>query len=428
MQRRTLIAPFALAPVALALSACAGPEQRRADGLLREGLVPARLDAFSERVRSDVAAGLLPGGVVLVMRNGKVAYQDAIGMANPKTGTPMQMDSIFRIASLTKPIVSVAVMMLVEEGKVLLSDPITKYLPQLAGLKVGIEKPDANGKVTLELVPAMRAPTIHDLLRHTSGFTYGFFGQSLVKDQYTKGGVDSRDQTNLEFIRRLAQVPLIAQPGSVWEYSRSTDVLGAMLEAYSGETLDVYLERRILKPLKMHDSGFWVADPAKQSRIADPFAIDPDSKAPAIHPEIRKPPKLLAGGDGMVSTALDYARFAQMLLNGGELDGVRLLSRKTIDYMSSDHLGDLLATSSRLPGYLPGPGHAFGLGFATRIKAGESPVPGSVGDYSWIGLFGTYFWIDPKEDMIAVWMSQQVGRRAIYRTVLRDTVYGALVR
>jgi len=248
------------------------------------------------------------------------------------------------------------------------------------------------------------------------------FGKNMVKEQYQKAGVDGWDQTNAEFIKKLASVPLMSQPGTQWEYSRSVDVLGVVIERISGQTLDKFLEERILKPLGMKDSGFWV--PAeKQARIAEAFTVDPDSKQPVKLTEIRQPPKLLSGGGGMVSTAADYLRFTQMMLNGGELNGVRILSRKTVEYMTTDHLGAV-----RGPTYLPGPGYGFGLGFAVRLSDGQAATPGSAGDYNWGGLGGTYFWVDPKEKLIAIWMMQAPGQRVYYRGIYRDMIYGAMTQ
>jgi CubicO group peptidase (beta-lactamase class C family) len=280
----------------------------------------------------------------------------------------------------------------------------------------------------LELVPAAREITIQDLLRHTSGFTYGIFGKSLVKDEYKKLDVDSWDQTNAEVMKKLAAAPLQFQPGTTWEYSRSVDVLGHLLERISGQPLDQYLQEKLFKPLGMKDSGFWVA-PEKQGRIAEAFETDPDTKAKVSLIDIRKAPKLLSGGGGAVSTAGDYLRFTQMLLNGGELDGVRILSRKTVAYMLSDHLGTVRATSlQRGAAYLPGPGYGFGLGFAVRTESGEASTPGTVGDANWGGLGGTYFWVDPKENLSVVWMAQGPGQRNYYRQLVRTGVYGALVK
>jgi CubicO group peptidase (beta-lactamase class C family) len=393
-----------------------------------EGMSVPRLKALGEQIRAEVKSGHLPGAVIMVSRNGKLVYADVIGAQDPKNGAPMRKDSIFRIYSMTKPIVSVAVMMLVEEGRLALTDPISKYIPELKGLKVGVEKTDASGNKTLELVPATREMTVQDLLRHTSGLTYGVFGKSLVKDEYTRAGVDSRDQTNAEVMQKLASVPLQFQPGSTWEYSRSVDVLGHLLERISGQSLDKYLEARVLKPLKMKDTGFWVPQ-AKQDRIAEAFEADPDTKVKVDLIDIRQPPKLLSGGGGGVSTAGDYLRFTQMLLNGGELDGVRLLSKKTVEYMMSDHLGAVRATSTqRGAAYLPGPGYGFGLGFAVRMRTGEAGNAGTPGESNWGGLGGTAFWVDPKEKLAVVWMAQGPGQRGYFRQVLRNRIYGAMLK
>jgi CubicO group peptidase (beta-lactamase class C family) len=312
---------------------------------------------------------------------------------------------------MTKPIVSVGVMMLVEEGRITLSDPVAKHIPELANLRVGVEK---DGR--LDIVAAQRQPTIQDLLRHTSGFTYGVFGKSAVKELYTKNNVDATEQTNADLVKKLSQVPLMYQPGTTWEYGRSTDVLGHVIERVSGQPLDAWLQARILGPLKMKDTAFH-ADAARQSRIAEAFAKDPDSGAANNLLNVRQPPKFLAGGQGLVSTAADYMRFAQMLLNGGELEGVRIVSRKTVALMSSDHLGGIRG---------PSPGYGFGLGFTVRLADGVSPLEGSAGDYNWAGLGGTYFWVDPKERLVAVWMMQAPGQRNYYRELYRNLVYGAM--
>ena len=407
-----------IALLAFTLAACAGLQDRPGGGAPDQGFSRPRLEALSAQTRADVQNGRIPGAVMLVARNGKLVYSDVIGAQDAKAGTPMRTDSIFRIYSMTKPIVSVAIMMLVEEGRMQVTDPVSTYIPELKGIKVGIEKPGADGKPVLELVTATREMTIQDLLRHTSGLTYGVFGRSLVKSEYLKAGVDSWDQTNAEVMQKLAKMPLHYQPGTTWEYSRSTDVLGHVLERISGQPLDRYLEARILKPLGMKDTGFHV-EAASQDRIAEPFEIDPDTRAKQVLAEIRRPPKLLSGGGGMVSTAADYLRFAQMLLNGGELDGVRLLSRKTVDYMTADHLGSIKG---------PAPGYGFGLGFTVRTATGEGGSAGTLGDYNWAGLGGTYFWIDPKEKLIAIWMMQAPLQRNYYRQFFRNMVYGAMLR
>lgn len=382
------------------LAGCAGLAGPRGAGL-DEG----RLQRLEATVQKEVAGGRIPGAVMAVARDGRVVLHKAIGQQDPAKGVAMRADSIFRIYSMTKPIVSAAVMMLVEEGRLQLSDPVSQHVPDLKGLRVGVEKGGA-----LEIVAAAREPTIQDLLRHTSGFTYGVFGKSLVKDLYTKHDVDGTDHDNAQFVKKLAGVPLMYQPGTTWEYGRSTDVLGHVVERVSGQPLDRFLEERIFRPLGMKDTGFFVP-PEKHSRLAEPFPAD------AKMLEVRHKPKYLAGGQGLVSTAADYVRFAQMLLNGGELDGTRILARKTVDYMTSDHLGTIRG---------PAPGYGFGLGFAVRLADGQASTPGSAGDYNWAGFGGTYFWVDPKERLVAVWMMQSVSQRTYARNLYRNLVYGAL--
>jgi len=386
-----------------ALAGCAAQTQTQTG---RGGLDAARLERIEPTVRADVERGRIPGAVMLVARDGQVLMHKALGQQDAAKGVAMRTDSIFRIYSMTKPIVSVAAMMLVEEGRLQLSDPVSQHIPELKGLRVGVEKGGA-----LEIVPAVREPTVQDLMRHTSGFTYGVFGKSLVKDIYTKNGIDASDHDNAEFVKKLATAPLMYQPGTTWEYGRSTDVLGHLIERVSGQPLDRFLEERIFGPLGMKDTGFFV--PAeKHSRIAEPFAADPKML------EVREKPKYLAGGQGLVSTAADYLRFAQMLLNGGELEGRRLLARKTVGYMTADHLGAIRG---------PAPGYGFGLGFAVRLADGQAANPGSAGDYNWAGFGGTYFWVDPKERLVAIWMMQSTAQRNYYRGLYRDMVYGAMM-
>lgn len=373
----------------------------------------ARLTQLSALTAADVQKGQFPGAVILVARNGKAVYSDAIGVQDPKTGTPMRMDSIFRIASMTKPLVTVGVLTLVEDGRVQLTDPVSRHLPELKGLPVGVEKRDASGKASLELVPTLREMTVQDLLRHTSGLTYGVFGRSLVKDEYNKAEPFNPDQSNGELVAKLSKLPLAFQPGTTWDYSMSTDVLGALIERVSGQALDVFLAVRITKPLGMADTGFWV-DTAQHGRIAEPRV-----------PDVRKPRRFLSGGGGLVSTAGDYLRFAQMLLNGGKLDGVRILAPKTVALMTSDQLGSAIA---RGPLYFPGPGYGFGFGVQVRVAAGEAASLGSVGDYSWAGVYGTTFFVDPKERLISVWMMRRTNLAAnayIWRR-MRSLVYTAL--
>jgi CubicO group peptidase (beta-lactamase class C family) len=390
---------------------------------LVEGFSAARLQSLTAQVQQDVAFGKLPGATIVIMRNGKQVLAKSIGKQS--AGAPMQRDSLFRIYSMTKPIVSAAAMMLVEEGRLQLGNPVSVYLPELKNLQVGVEGSDASGKI-LETVPAQREMTVLDLLRHTAGFTYGFEGKSLVKDEYNKLGIESVQQSNEEFLDKLSKVPLQAQPGSKWEYSVATDVLGILLERVSGMSLDKLLQEKMFGPLDMRDTGFWV-EPARQSRIAEAFEIDPDWKVHVPLLDIRKPPKRFSAGGGLVSTAGDYAKFLQMLLDGGRVGRRRLLAPRTVEAMLTDQLSPLrtLMPGTSITG--PRPGFGFGLGFAVRTDAGGAPTLGNVGMADWNGIAGTHFWIDPREKLIVVWMMQAPGARAYYRQLIPNRVYGALL-
>ena len=388
------------------------------------GLSSERLARLTSTLKADVEKGILPGAVLLVARHGKIALFEAIGVRDPGTKAPMTKDTIFRIYSMSKPITSVAAMMLVEEGRMSLADPVAKYLPQLGSLKVGVEKSDAaGGPKTLELVPA-RPISLHDLFRHTSGFTYGFFGEGLVRKSYVEAKVLDGDPTNAEFVERLAKLPLAYQPGTTWDYSHSTDVLGRVVEVVGGTSLYQFEKRRLLDPLGMKDTAFYVHDAARHDRVAEPFPNDRTIGVGAEFNDPRLPQKWESGGGGMVGTAIDYARFLQMLLNGGALEGRRYLSPKTVAYMTSDHLGTAVVPG---PYYLPGMGFGFGLGFAVRKDAGVSPLPGSVGEFNWGGAGGTYFWADPKEEMFVVFMMQSPKQRVYYRALLKDMIYAAVM-
>jgi CubicO group peptidase (beta-lactamase class C family) len=372
-------------------------------------------------VKADLEAGRIPGAVVLVARRGKIAYFESFGMRDKAAGTPMQKDTIFRIYSMTKPITSVAVLMLLEEGQISLRDPISKYIPELGDLQVGVEGTNSDtGKVTFTTVPAEREITILDLLRHTSGLTYGVSGQSAVKTQYKKAGIHSRDQTLAELIEKLGTLPLLYQPGTRWEYSRSTDVLSRLIEVVSGLSLDRFLNERIFRPLGMTDTGFYV--PAeKLDRVAE--RQPRDGKPRPLH-DVTAPPKLLSGGGGLVSTAGDYVRFAQMLLNGGELEGTRILGRNTVECMTADHLGSMAKVRR---GYRPGPGYGFGLGVAVRLHQGVAGVSGSPGDYWWIGWAGTYFFVAPQEELIGIVMIQENSQKRRYARIFRSLVIQTIV-
>ena len=385
------------------------------------GLSTERLGQLGQVLRQEIAKGKIPGAVALVARKGRIAYHEAFGARDPATRAPMTRDAIFRIYSMTKPVTSVAIMMLQEEGRLVLNDPVSKFLPQLTKLQVAVEKKDASGQPTLELMPAQREITIHDLLRHTSGFTYGGRTTNLtVKEAYAREGVDARDLTNAELVDRLAKVPLAHQPGTAWEYSRSVDVLGRVVEVISGKSLGGFFADRIFRPLGMKDSGFSVPQ-AQQGRLAQAFPIDPATGDKIALIDVTTPPRYESGGGGAVSTTDDYVRFAQALLNGGRLDRARLLSRTTVAFMASDHLGPISATIRR-------PGYTFGLGFQVRRDVGLDGQSGSIGEYGWAGAGGTYFWVDPKEQVVAILMTQAPGpSRVYYRQLFKELVQQAIV-
>ncbi|MFM6996274.1 MAG: serine hydrolase domain-containing protein [Limnohabitans sp.] len=375
------------------------------------GLHPERTEHILAVLRASVDRQHIPGAVVMIARQGRIGLFEAVGQQDPAAGTPMRTDSIFRIYSMTKPLVSVAVMMLVERGRLLISDPVSRWLPEYAQQAVL----GASG-----LVPAWQPATVQDLLRHTAGLTYEFLGDSPVQREYDKLQLASRKRSNAAFSQMLAGLPLQFQPRSCWAYSRATDVLGRLVEVVSGQTLGEFLQREIFDPLGMVDTGV-AGPPAQQHRIVEPFGHDPDGGVPMKLINPREVPALESGGGGLMSTAMDYARFLQCLLSGGELRGHRLLSRHTLAFMTADHLGDIPIDGTLLP-----PGHGFGLGFAVRRTAGESPVPGSVGTYHWSGIGGTSFFVDPAQDLYAMLLTQAPNQRDHYRQLLRHLVYAAL--
>ena len=391
-----------------------------------EGMSSERLARIVATLKADVDAKKIPGAVLLVARHGKVVQYESVGKIDPAGSVPMTRDGIFRIYSMSKPITSVAAMMLVEEGKLKLDDPVGKYIPSFDEVKVGVEKPDpAGGKPTLELVAPRRKITVQDLLRHTSGLSYGFFGNTLVKTAYDDARLLAEDNDNAGFAEKIAKLPLAWQPGTTWEYSHSTDILGRVIEVAAGQSLYQFEKQRILDPLGMTDTSFYVADAGKHKRVVEPFADDRNFGLHADFNDPRVAQKWESGGGGMVSTAMDYARFAQMMLNGGTLDGKRYLGPKTVAFMTSDHLGPGVI---RTPLYLPGPGYTFGLGFAVRTSAGEAAFPADIGTFYWGGAGGTYFWIDPKADLFCVLMLQSPKQRVYYRTLLQDMVSAAVMK
>jgi CubicO group peptidase (beta-lactamase class C family) len=395
------------------------------------GLSSERLQRIGHAFKAEIAKGKLPGAVVLAARKGRVAYLESFGMQDKAAGVPMSHDAIFRIYSMTKPLVSVAAMILVDDGKIVLTDEVSKYLPPFTKLPVSVPKADATfARMSFQTVPAERSMTVQDLLRHTSGLAYGeLTANTPVKEAYAKAGVfqptglpfDARGLTPSEEVERLAQVPLAHQPGTVWEYSLATDVLGRVVEAASGVRLGDFLQQRLFEPLKMVDTGFSVPQ-GKLGRLAQP---DPGNPIKLI--DVSAAPKNDSGGAGGVSTTMDYARFSQMLLNGGKLDGVRVLSRTTVKLMTSDHLARIGTPVTPGELLLGTPGYTFGLGFAVRQGDGVAGVPGSAGEFMWAGFAGTYFWIDPTEEIVGMLMTQAPSpERAYYRKLFKQLVYQAI--
>jgi CubicO group peptidase (beta-lactamase class C family) len=338
---------------------------------------------------------------------------------------------------MTKPLVSVAAMMLVEDGVIQLTDPVSKFLPAFKDMQVSVATTGADGKVTYSNVPAVRPIIVQDLLRHSSGLAYAEITKNepvkaaYVEAKFSQPGVhefDSRGMTPAEQVERIAKVPLIHQPGTTWEYSMAVDILGRVVEAASGKRLSVFLDERLFKPLKMVDTSFWLSGD-KMQRLAQPMAVDPASGQKISVIDVSAEPGNDSGGAGGLSTAMDYLRFGQMLLNGGELDGVRVMSRSTIKLMTSDSLGTRIATPMQPGELLLGTqGYTFGLGFMVRQGDGIAGVPGSAGEFMWAGYAGTYFWVDPKEEIIGVYMTQAPSPiRAYYRRMFKTLVYQSLV-
>jgi CubicO group peptidase (beta-lactamase class C family) len=392
------------------------------------GMSTARLARLTGAFQKEIADKKLPGVVMMVSRRGRLVYSSALGLRDPKGTDPMRTNSMFRIYSMTKPIVSVGAMLLVEDGTLLLTDPVSKWLPAFKDVKVWTQ----NGEVAAE-----RPMTVQDLLRHTAGLAYGELTQNAtVKDALAKAGLfkpgviefDARDMTGAEQVERLAKIPLLYQPGSTWEYSLASDLLGRVVEAASGKRLGDFLSERIFKPLKMTDTAFWVTE-ANKARLAEPFEKDAVAGTPIKLIDVGNQPGNDSGGAGAVSTAGDYLRFAQMLANGGSLDGQRIISRTTLKLMTSDHLGSRLPLAPTLGGNVLGAStYTFGLGFAVRPGDGIAPFSGSAGDFNWGGYAGTFFWVDPKEQLVATLMVQSAGSlRLFHRLLYRQLVYQAIV-
>lgn len=386
----------------------------------RLGFSARRLQRLRDVLAADVERGAIPGAVALVARRGTTVFCEAVGFRDREAGAPLAVDSIFRGASATKPVAAVAALMLVEEGRLHLHEPVAEYLPELAGLTVGIER-----------APLVRPPTVQDLFRHTAGFTYGPFGDTAVHRLYRDANTMDAGQTNAEMITKLARLPLAYQPGTTFEYGMSTDVLGAVVEAVAGTDLRTFVRGRILQPLGLADTDF-VLNPSKRERLAEPH-LDPATKVNPLK-FVFDPDRVttwFSAGGGLLTTAPDYVKFAQMLLNRGEYGGERFLARKTVALMTSDHLPPGVAFGPFTPSLgitapLPEYGQGFGLGVVVRREAGRNPNPGSPGDFCWPGVSGVYWWADPVEELIGVLMLAAPLQRVHYRSVMRNLVYQAL--
>jgi len=400
------------------------------------GMSSARLGRIGQTFSQYIDEGKLPGVVMMVARKGKLVYSETCGFQDKAAGTGMPKDAIFRAYSMTKPFVEVAAAILMEEGRLQLTDPVTKFLPEFANLQVSVPSQDALGQATYKLVPADRGPTVQDLMRHTAGLAYGeITANKLVKDAYAKSNLSKPDPdfnvsdlSPEEFVHGLAQAPLAYQPGTVWEYSLAIDLLGRVVEKASGQRLGDFLADRLFKPLGMTDTAFW-APKEKIGRLAQPLAIDPATGKPVHLIDVSAQPKEDSGGAGSVTTAADYLRFGQMMLNGGRLDDAVILSPTTVALMTSDQLGPQIRGDMTPGGLLLGvPGYTFGLGFAVREQAGIAGLPGSQGEFMWGGYAGTYFWVEPRQQLVGVLMSQATGpTRPFYRREFKQLVEQAIL-
>ena len=390
------------------------------------GFSSERLARIGETLKADIESGRIPGAVIAIARRGKLVTFDAYGWRDKAAGIPMTTDTIFNIASMTKPMTTVGALMLYERGKILINDPLAKYFPKFANMRVAAR--DAAGEPTAETLPANRQITIQDLMRHTSGLIYGGRGNTLVHKMYPAGSNDAaREYDGAAFMDKLSSLPLLYQPATVWDYGFGLDVLGLTVEKMTGETLGQYLQANLFAPLGMTDTGFSISAD-KAARYAKPLPVDPDTGAPqARTPELTQPLKFQCGGGCAASTASDYLRFAMMLMNGGRAGESRLLGPRTVAYMLSDQLGPNIknlvgnADPTRAD-------YGFGLGLAVRTTPGVVGMMGSVGQFSWPGASGTDWWVDPREELAVVYMSAAPGPiRWHYRQKINALVYQAIV-
>jgi CubicO group peptidase (beta-lactamase class C family) len=378
-----------------------------------------KLSPIDDFINGEIAAGRIPGAIVLIQRHGKRVYFKTFGKRDVDAGTPMTADAIFPIHSVTKTITSVAAMMLVDRGKIALDDPVSKYIPSFAGMKVGVERKDESGRPVLDLVPLRRPINIEDLLLHTSGITYGFYGEGLVKAAFN--GIFLGDFDNAEFAERIAKVPLAEQPRTLWDYGHSVDIVGRIIEVASGQSLYQFEKANLLDPLGMTTTKFFLTDPAERARYAQP--LDKDRHVERTSLDVTR---WESGGGGMVSTISDFARYGQMLLNGGTLDGKTYLGPATFAVMTTDHIGPGSGVA-RNYFYYPGDGFGFGYGFGVRTDPGNAvpPPPGSLGEIKWDGATGVYLVVDRAQDMFFVLMENAPSGRMHVQVTLKKIVYDA---
>jgi CubicO group peptidase (beta-lactamase class C family) len=387
---------------------------------------PEKLAKVGDYLRDQIATGKIPGAIVLIQQHGKPVYHEFFGVRDVATKQPMTDDTIFRLFSLTKPITSVAAMMLVDEGKIKLDDAIAKYIPSFANVKVGVERQAEDGSKSLELVPPRKPPSVFDLMRQTSGITYGFYGDSLVRKAYAAAKVLDGDFDNAEFAERIAKLPLEDQPATLWRYGHSTDILGRIMEVVSGKSLLAVEKEKLLDPLGMKDTAFYVIDPAKKDLIAKPMPNDSDFRVGYVsYADV--PMKWESGGGGMISTMADMARFAQLVLDGGKFAGKQYLSPAAFKEMTTDQVGPG-AGIARDFFYFPGDGFGFGLGFGVRTDPGNAkpPAAGSLGELKWDGASGCLMVVDPKQDMFFVLLEETPSERQKIQPMVKKLIYEAM--
>jgi CubicO group peptidase (beta-lactamase class C family) len=387
---------------------------------------PDKLAKVGEFFKNEVATGKIPGAIVLIQQHGKPVYHEFFGVQDTASKAPMTDQTIFRLFSMTKAITSVVAVKMVDEGKMSLDDPIAKYIPSFANVKVGVEKKADDGTKTLELVPPNRPPTVLDLMRQTSGITYGFYGDSLVRKAYKAANIYAGDYDLAEFAERIAKLPLHNQPGTLWQYGHSTDVLARIMEIVSGKSLIDVEREELLDPLGMNDTRFFVTDPEKQKLLAQPMPNDSDFRVGREN-DPTVPKKIQFASGGMVSTMADYLRLMQMLLDGGKLDGKTILSPKAYELLTTDKIGPGSGVE-RDYFYFPGDGFGFGLGLAVRTDPGNAkpPPPGDLGELKWDGASGCYFVIDRKQDMFFVLLEQTPTERQRVQRTLKQLIYEAM--